>query len=129
LLKPQSQLIKLDDSFFENRVESINPSRSAIIQRINNPKSYDWIYDSPTIIDTITIDADYSWHQVKETDRPLIIKVSPLKRSLFLAELYSILENEVNYVFNEPTPYPSNLNCKNCIGNFQIINPIVINVE
>ncbi|HMP31154.1 MAG TPA: hypothetical protein PKD85_16225 [Saprospiraceae bacterium] len=129
LTKPASQIIKVDDQFFENRVESINPSRSSVIKRINNPSNYDWIYDSPSIIDTISIDGDYNWYQMTEIIRPLVIRISPLKRALFLAELYSILENEVNYVFNEPTPYPSNLNCKNCIGNFQIINPIVINVE
>jgi hypothetical protein len=115
---------KADDAFYENEITKISPSSTATIQRYANYMNNNWIYYSPKLNDSITIRGTYG--ELLAGRSPIKIILSPIERHTFFAELYTIIAIDVVNVFKEPAPYPSNLKCDNCLGNFQIINPIVI---
>jgi hypothetical protein len=117
---------KVDDAFYINEITKISPSSTSVLQRYANYMNNNWLYYNPRLNDSTNIRGSYS--EIFKNREPIKITLSPIERSTFFAELYTIIAIDVVNVFEEPAPYPSNLICDNCIGNFQIINPVVINL-
>lgn len=128
MVKASPQLQRIDDAFFENEITDINPSATGPIRRFPSFFDHYWIYYVPEDY-TGEIVLKGAYFDFLPTIRPLKIIISPLNYSVFQADLYTIISNEVTNVFAEPLPYPTNLNCDDCLGNFQIINPVEIYLE